>query len=49
MRISLGYVTVCLVRDKLDVKYYVKIWEIELKRICYGGNYHTSSLDPKVK
>ena len=38
---SLGYVTVCLVRDELDVKYYVNLWENELKRIYYGGDYHT--------
>ena len=46
---SLGYVTVCLVRDKLDVKYYVNLWENELKGIYYGGDYHTSNPDPKVK
>ena len=49
MRISLGYVTVCLVRGELDVKYYVKLWKNELKLIYYGGDYHLSSLDPKVK
>ena len=32
MRLSLGYVTVFLVRDKLDVKYYVNLWENELKK-----------------
>ena len=46
---NLGYVTVCLVRDELDVKYYVNLWENELKRIYYGGDYHTSSPNPKVK
>ena len=45
---SLGYVIDCLVRDELDIKYYVNLWENELKRIYYGGDYHTSSLDPKV-
>ena len=49
MRMSLGYVTVCLVRDELDVKYYVNLWENELKRIYYGGDYHAGSRDPKVK
>ena len=49
MKLSLGYVTVCLVRDELDVKYYVNIWENELKGINYGGDYHTGNLDPKVK
>ena len=49
MRLSLGYVIVFLVRDELDVKYYVKLWKNELKRIYYGGDYHTGSLDPKVK
>ena len=46
---SLGYVAACLVRDELDVKYYVNLWKNELKRIYYGGNYHTSNLDPKAK
>ena len=46
---SLGYVIDCLVRDKLDVKYYVNLWENELKGIYYGGDYHTDSPDPKVK
>ena len=46
---SLGYVTTCLVRDELDVKYYVNLRENELKRIYYGGDYHTRSPDPKVK
>ena len=41
---SLGYVIDCLVRDELDVKYYVNLWENELKGIYYGGDYHTSSL-----
>ena len=49
MRMSLGYVIVCLVRDELDVKYYVNLWENELKRIYYGGDYHIGSLDLKVK
>ena len=49
MRMSLGYVTDCLVRDKLDVKYYVNLWENELKGIYYGGDYHTGNPDPKVK
>ena len=49
MRLSLGYVTVCLARDELDVKYYVNLWENELKRKYYGGDYHTSSPDPEVK
>ena len=40
---SLGYVTICLVRDELDVKYYVNLWENELKRIYYGGDYHMGS------
>ena len=46
---SLGYVIACLVRDELDVKHYVNLWENELKRIYYGGDYHTASPDPKVK
>ena len=46
---NLGYVTVCLVRDELDVKYDVSVWENELKGICYGGDYHTGSPDSKVK
>ena len=29
---SLGFVTVCLVRDEVDVRYYVHLWENELKR-----------------
>ena len=41
MRLNLGYVIVCLVRDELDVKYYVDLWENELIRIYYGGDYHT--------
>ena len=49
MRLSLSYVTLCLVRDELDVKYYVKLWENEFKKIYYGGDYHTSSPSPKVK
>ena len=49
MRMSLGYVAVCLVRDELDVKYYVNLWENELKGIYYGGDYHTNSPNPKVK
>ena len=49
MRLSLGYVIVFLVRDELDVKYYVNIWENELKGINHGGNYHTGSPSPKVK
>ena len=48
MRMSLGYVTDCLVRDELDVKYYVNLWENELKGIYYVGDYHTGSHDPKV-
>ena len=32
MRMSLGYVAVCLVRDELDIKYYVSLWENELKK-----------------
>ena len=35
---SLGYVTVCLVRDELDVKYYVNLWENELKRLGTSGH-----------
>ena len=46
---NLGYVTACLVRDELDVKYYVNLWENELKGTNYGGDYHMGSLDPKVK
>ena len=49
MRMSLGYVTDCLVRDELDEKVVCKLWENELKRIYYGGNYHTGNLDLKVK
>ena len=49
MTLSLGYVIVCLVRDELDVKYYVNLWENELNGIYYGEGYHTASLDPKVK
>ena len=46
---SLSYVTVCLVRDELDVKYYVNLGKNELKGIYYSGDYHTGSPDPKVK
>ena len=49
MRMSLGYVTICLVRDELDVKYYVNLWENELKRVYYGGDYHTGNPNLKVK
>ena len=49
MRLSPGYVIVCLVRDELDVKYYVNLWENELKIIYYGGDYHRGSPNPKVK
>ena len=48
MRMSLGYVIDCLVSNGLDIKYYINLWENELKRIYYGGDYHTGSLDPKV-
>ena len=48
MRMSLGYVIDCLVRDELDVKFYVNLWENELKRIYYGGDYHTGRPNPKV-
>ena len=41
--------TVCLVRDELDVKYYVHLWENELKGTYNGGDYHMGSLDLKVK
>ena len=47
MRLSLGYVTVCLVRDELDVKYYVNLKENELKGTKYGEDYHTVSLGQK--
>ena len=40
---SLGYVTVCLVKDELDVKYYVNLWEKKLKGTNYGGDYHMVS------
>ena len=43
MRMSLDYVTICLVRDELDVKYYINLWENELKGINYGRDYHTNS------
>ena len=46
---SLDYVTKCLVRDELDIKYYIILWENELKRIYYARDYHTGSPDPKVK
>ena len=46
---SLGYVINCLLSDELDIKYDVNLWENELKEIYYGGDYHTGSLDPKVK
>ena len=49
MRLSLVYVTLCLARDKLDVKYYVNLWENELKGIYYGEDYHTGSPDAKEK
>ena len=39
----------CLVREKLDIKYYVNLWVNELKGIYYGGDYHTGNLDAKVK
>ena len=48
MRMSLGYVIDCLVRDELDIKYYISLWKNELKIIYYGGDYHTGSHDPKV-
>ena len=44
-----SWLCVCLVRDELDVKYYVNLWEIKLKRIYYGGDYHMDSPDPKIK
>ena len=44
MRMSLGYVIGCLVRDELDVKYNVNLWENEIKGTNYGGDYHTVSL-----
>ena len=47
--VSLGNVIACLARDKLEVKYYVNLWENELKRIYYGGDYYTGSPDSKVK
>ena len=43
MRMSFGYVIDCLVRDELDLKYYVNLWQNQLKGIYYGGDYHTSS------
>ena len=46
---SLGYVIDCLVRDELDIKYYIFLGENELKRIYYGGDYHIGSPNPKVK
>ena len=49
MRLSLGYVIACLVRDERDVKYYVNLWENEFKRIYYDGDYHMGSPNPKVK
>ena len=49
MRMSLGYVIDCLVRDELDIKYYISLWENELKRIYYGGDYYMGNPDPKVK
>ena len=49
MRLNLGYVAICLVRDELDVKYYVNLWENELKGIYYRGDYHMGSPDLKVK
>ena len=49
MRLSLGYVIACLARDKLEVKYYVNLWENELKKIYFGGDYHMGIPDPKVK
>ena len=45
---SLAYVTDCLVRDELDVKYYVNLRENELKGIYYGGDYHMGNPNPKV-
>ena len=45
---SLGYVIDCLVRNELDIKYYVSLWENEFKRIYYGGDYHMDSPNPKV-
>ena len=48
MRMNLEYVIACLVRDELDVKYYVNLWENELKRMYYGGDYHTNSPNLKV-
>ena len=35
---SLGYVTVYLVRDELDVKYYVNLWKNELKEYIMVAN-----------
>ena len=49
MRISLGYVIACLVRDELDIKYYVNLWENKLKRIYHGGDYYIGGLDSEVK
>ena len=46
---SLGYVTACLVRDELDVKYYVNLWENELKETNYDGDYHTRNPNLKIK
>ena len=49
MRLIIGYVTFCLVKDEQDVNYYVNLWENKLKRIRYGGDYHTGNPNPKVK
>ena len=49
MRMSPVYGIVCLVRDKIDVKYYVILCESDLKKIFNGRNYHTSNSDPKEK
>ena len=49
MRMRLAYVTICLIRDELDVKYYVNLGGNELKGIYYGEDYHMGIPDPKVK
>ena len=37
MRMNLGYVTICLARDELDAKYYVNLWENEVKEYIMVG------------
>ena len=37
MRMSLGYVIDCLVRDKLDIKYYISMGKLNKRNILWWG------------